>query len=83
MGAVLTAARLGIFGQVAAHRLRCPSDADPGANDYSDEQAEYLATIEEAETQLSMARELVEAGHFQQARDRMNAAIGWLTEEQT
>lgn len=81
MGAVLTAARLGLFGAVAQHRLRCPSDADPGANDFDDEQAEFLACIEEAETQLAMARELAEAGHFQQARDRMNAAIGWLKDE--
>jgi hypothetical protein len=75
---------LGLFGTVAQHRMPCPSDADPGANDFSDDEAEMLTAIDEAESALAMARELIEGRQpaaLLAARSRMNDAIGWLREE--
>jgi hypothetical protein len=71
------------LGSIPAHRLPCPSDADPGADDLGDDEAAMLAQIEEAETALGKARELLESRNpcaMLAARSCMVEAIGHLQE---
>ena len=71
------------LGSIPASRLPCISDFDPGANDFSDDEAEMLACIEEAEAKLSMARDAIEsrkAASLLVAQSLFNEAIGFLTE---
>ena len=71
------------LGTATQQQLPCISDFDPGANDYSDDEAEMLSCIEEAEAKLSMARAAIEsrnASSLLAARSLFNEAIGFLTE---
>ena len=71
------------LGSIPASRLPCISDFDPGASDFSDEEAEMLSSIEEAESRLSMARDAIEsrnASSLLAARSLFNEAIDFLTE---
>ena len=71
------------LGTLTQQQLPCPSDFDHGANDYSDDEAEMLSSIEEAEARLAMARNAIEsrnASSLLAARSLFNEAIDFLTE---
>ena len=71
------------LGTATIQQMPCPSAFDPGADDYSDDEAEMLSCIEEAEAKLSMARDAIEsrkASSLLAARSLFNEAIGFLTE---
>ena len=71
------------LGTLTQQQLPCISDFDPGADDYSDDEAEMLACIEEAGAKMSMARAAIEsrkASSLLVARSLFNEAIEFLTE---
>ena len=61
----------------------CVSNIDPGANDLSDDEAECLSGIEEAEGLLAQARDVIEGrqpGNLLAADSLMVEAAGYLVE---